>query len=90
LDNDERQRRWVIQSLLFDGLDLAEFEHQFGTNAREVFRPQWEALHDEDCIATRDQTICLTPRGIRHSDVVGQLFFSDRVRRLMDTYEYDA
>jgi oxygen-independent coproporphyrinogen-3 oxidase len=90
LDDDERQRRWVIQSLLFDGLDLAEFERQFATDAREVFRPQWEALEAEDCVVTADRTIRLTARGVRHSDVVGQLFFSDRVRRLMDNYEYDA
>ena len=34
--------------------------------------------------------IRLTARGVRHADVVGQLFFSGRVRRLMDTYEYDS
>jgi oxygen-independent coproporphyrinogen-3 oxidase len=90
LDDDERQRRWVIQSLLFDGLDLADFECQFAADAREVFRPQWEALEAEGCVVAADRAIRLTARGVRHSDVVGQLFFSDRVRRLMDTYEYDA
>jgi hypothetical protein len=34
--------------------------------------------------------IRLTARGVRHADVVGQLFFSERVRRLTEAYEYDT
>jgi hypothetical protein len=32
----------------------------------------------------------LTARGVGHADVVGQLFFSERVRSLMADYEYDT
>jgi oxygen-independent coproporphyrinogen-3 oxidase len=90
LDDDERRRRFVIQSLLFDGLDPAEFAAAFAADARILFRPQWEALAAEGCVAEDGQRLRLMPRGVRHADVVGQLFFSERVRLLMETYEYDA
>jgi oxygen-independent coproporphyrinogen-3 oxidase len=89
LDADEQQRRFVILSLLYDGLDPGAFRAAFGADAREGFAGQWEALAAEDCVALGERTIRLTRRGVRHADVVGQLFFSERVRRLMDAYEFD-
>jgi oxygen-independent coproporphyrinogen-3 oxidase len=90
LDEDERRRRFVIQSLLFEGLDLADFEGHFGADALALFAREWEALVEEGCVAIDEGAVRLTARGTRHSDVVGQLFFSERVRDLMATYEYDA
>jgi oxygen-independent coproporphyrinogen III oxidase len=89
LDDDERQRRCVILSLLYDGVDRRAFAAAFGADLGECFAPQWEALAEEDCVVIDEAAIRLAPRGVRHADVVGQLFFSERVRRLMDTYEYD-
>jgi oxygen-independent coproporphyrinogen-3 oxidase len=89
LDEDERQRRFVILSLLYDGVDRRAFSAAFGADAGDRFAPQWDALAAEDCVIVEEAAIRLTPRGVRHADVVGQLFFSERVRRLMDTYEYD-
>jgi oxygen-independent coproporphyrinogen-3 oxidase len=90
LDADERQRRYVILSLLYDGLDPNAFAAAFGEDVYQVFAPQWDALREENCIAVDGGCIRLTARGVRHADIVGQLFFSDRVWRLMDSYEYDA
>jgi oxygen-independent coproporphyrinogen-3 oxidase len=90
LDDDERQRRFVIQSLLYDGLDTNAFRDEFGRDAREAFVYVWEALADEDLIRDAGPRLRLTPRGVRHSDVVGQLFFSPPVSRLVSEYEYDA
>jgi oxygen-independent coproporphyrinogen-3 oxidase len=89
LDEDEQRRRFVIQSLLYDGLDLNDFRAQCGADASDLFRPQWQALEEEGCVTAGPDAIRLTARGVRHADVVGQLFFSERVRRLTDTYEYD-
>ncbi|HZY87245.1 MAG TPA: hypothetical protein VFE78_20585, partial [Gemmataceae bacterium] len=89
LDEDEQRRRFVIQSLLYDGLDLNDFRAQCGADARALFLPQWQALEEEGCVTAGPDAIRLTARGVRHADVVGQLFFSERVRRLTDTYEYD-
>ncbi len=90
LDDDERRRRFVIQSLLYDGLRWRDFTDAFGVDARGLFAPQWQALAEEGCIHAEDDGVRLSPRGVRHADVVGQLFFSERVRQLMDTYEYDT
>lgn len=90
LDDDEQQRRHVIQALLYDGLDLSDFAATFGADASQTFRPQWDALREEDCVIGEGDFIRLTARGVRHADVVGQLFFSERVQHLIDTYEYDA
>lgn len=90
LDDDERRRRFVIQSLLYDGLDLCEFHAHFGRDARELFAEQWRLLHEERCVVEEGGLIRLSARGVRHSDVVGNLFFSGRVRALIEAYEYDT
>lgn len=90
LDDEERQRRWVIQSLLYQGLNLEEFRREFEVCARERFADLWEMLHEERCIEEKGDGIVLTARGVRHADIVGQLFFSERVRQLIAEYEYDT
>jgi oxygen-independent coproporphyrinogen-3 oxidase len=90
LDDDERARRFVIQSLLYDGLDFDDLRAELGVDGRERFAPQWEALTEEGCVRLDDQRARLTPRGLRHSDVVGRLFFSERALALVAAYEYDS
>ena len=90
LDDDERRRRFVLQSLLYDGLDTGAFGSAFGLGVRGLFAEAWEALAEEGCVSDEGALIRLTARGRRHADVVGQLFFSERVRGLMETYEYDS
>ncbi len=88
LNADEQRRRFAILSLLYDGLDFVAFALTFGEDARRLFADEWEALLEEDCV-TLDGAARLTRRGVRHADVVGQLFFSERVRQLLNEYEYD-
>jgi hypothetical protein len=68
---------------------LRAFTDRFGLDARDVYAPQWDALLAEECITLDRDGICLTARGVRHADVVGQLFFSERVQRLVAEFEYD-
>jgi oxygen-independent coproporphyrinogen-3 oxidase len=89
LDADEQRRRFVILSLLYDGIDLGAFAGAFGVDAREVFAAQWDALLAEECVTIGGGMVRLTPRGVRHADVVGGLFFSERVERLVAGFEYD-
>jgi oxygen-independent coproporphyrinogen-3 oxidase len=90
LDDDEQDRRWALQSLLAGALDLADFAAARGADAVELFAPQWAALEAEGCVRRDGGLIRLTERGTRHADAVGQLFFSERVRRLMAEHEYDT
>jgi oxygen-independent coproporphyrinogen-3 oxidase len=89
LDDDDQRRRFVILSLLYDGLDRAAFADAFAADAGTLFAAQWQALIDEGCVRDDGAAFRLTPHGVRHSDVVGQLFVSERVRRLVDSFEYD-
>ena len=81
LDDDERHRRRVIQGLLYDGLEASE---------AVGFPEEFTALAEEGLIRTVADRITLTPRGVRHADIVGNLFFSPRVRTLIEEYEYDT
>jgi oxygen-independent coproporphyrinogen-3 oxidase len=90
LDDDERRRRFVIQSLLYDGLDLRAFSSNFNRDARELFAGEWALLWEERCIVDEGDIIRLSARGMRHADIVGNLFFSERVQALTEAYEYDT
>jgi oxygen-independent coproporphyrinogen-3 oxidase len=90
LDGDEQVRRFVIQSLLYDGLSWSAFHQTFRDDARRRFAEQWDALAAEECVTFTADGVRLSPRGVRHADVVGNLFFSPRVRRLVESYEYDS
>ena len=85
LDDDERRRRAVIQSLLFDGLFLADF----ADDPRETFADEFGILREEGLVAEDADSIRLTPKGVKYADIVGQLFFSDRVRAVIAEFEYD-
>lgn len=89
LDDDEQQRRFVILSLLSDGLDLAAYSRTFATDARTAFAEQWHILEEEGCLADDGRRLRLTSHGVRHADAIGQLFFSGRVLSLMESFEYD-
>jgi oxygen-independent coproporphyrinogen-3 oxidase len=90
LNEDERRRRFVIQSLLFDGLNTMAFERDFGIAPHGVESEVWEALAEEGCVEEVGGCLRFTGRGRRHADIVGQLFFSPRVRELIESYEYDT
>src|SRR5262249_55595011 len=70
LDDDERRRRFVIQTLLYDGVGVDEFRDEFGRDVREVFAAAWEALAGEGLISDDGARLSLTARGVRHADVV--------------------
>jgi oxygen-independent coproporphyrinogen-3 oxidase len=69
LDDDEQQRRYVILTLLGDGLDLTAFRARFGVDARdalaldELLARGWSQL-DGDVLR-------LTAAGLERSDAIG-------------------
>jgi oxygen-independent coproporphyrinogen-3 oxidase len=89
LNPEERLRRWVVQSLLAGVLDKEECRKEFGQVALESMQSLFEILVGEDCARPTPPGLRLTPRGVRHSDIVGQLFFSEQVRQLIAEFEYD-
>ncbi|GII84754.1 coproporphyrinogen III oxidase [Sphaerisporangium siamense] len=86
LDDAERRRRHLIQSLLqAEGLDRALYKERFRADVLDDFPLEpFAARHwvEEDSARVR-----LTPEGLAHSDAIGPALFSPRVRELMGSYD---
>lgn len=88
LDDDERRRRHLIQSLLqAGGLDRVAYQRRFGTDADDDFAPDLARFVEAGWLADDPAALRLTPEGLAHSDAIGPALFSSRVRALMDAYE---
>ncbi|HLU97021.1 MAG TPA: coproporphyrinogen III oxidase family protein, partial [Thermobifida alba] len=89
LDDDERRRRHLLQSLLqADGVDPGLYRSRFGSDPRTDFPAEFALLDERGWVVDGSGPVRLTEEGLAHSDAVGPLFFSARVNRLMA--EYDA
>jgi oxygen-independent coproporphyrinogen-3 oxidase len=89
LDDDERRRRHVLQSLLrAEGMAVDDYSARFGTHPVADFPAEFATLSDRGWLAEPGESLRLTEEGLAHSDSVGPDFFSARVNRL--TAEYEA
>jgi oxygen-independent coproporphyrinogen-3 oxidase len=87
LDESERQRRYILLSLLSDeGLSFAAYRQQFGTDAIADF-PELPQLLSLKLANLDNETLRLTEFGVERSDTIGAWLFSDKVQQLMQTYE---
>lgn len=88
LDAQERRRRWVILSLLAEGVDLAAYRARFGGDAMadlpELGELAQRGLAELDGGAAR---LSLTAAGVERSDTIGPWLFSSRVQQLMRSAE---
>jgi oxygen-independent coproporphyrinogen-3 oxidase len=87
LDEDERQRRYVIQSLLDgDGVDVAEHAARFPAGRASLDRWVGELaeLRLAEEVAGR---VRLTEAGLGCSDAIGPWLYSPRVRAAMGAFE---
>ncbi|XVQ09039.1 STM4012 family radical SAM protein [Spirillospora sp. CA-255316] len=86
LDDGERRRRHLIQSLLqASGLDRAAYRERFGADAAADF--DLEPFAERGWLEEDRHVVRLTPEGLAHSDAIGPALFSPEVRTLMDSYE---
>lgn len=90
LDDDERRRRHLLQSLLrTEGMDAAAYADRFGSRPEEDFSGVLATLDGRGWLE-RDgapDRIALSPEGLAHSDAIGPSFFSTAVTALMADYE---
>ena len=83
LDDEERRRRHVIQSLLTrPGLAHAAYEHRFGSSPHADF-PQLRELVSLGLAVDYGRLLGLTPRGVAFSDSIGPWLVSPAVRERM-------
>ena len=88
LDEEDQRRRFVILSLLqAAGLSLAAYRSRF---AGEVLTdlPQLRELQHRDLAEFHDDCLRLTAAGMERSDAIGPWLVSDKVRRLMEGYQW--
>ncbi|MEU9037865.1 STM4012 family radical SAM protein [Streptomyces sp. NPDC048352] len=88
MDGGERRRMYVLQHLLEStGLHTAAYEQQFATRFEDDFGPQLDSLLKRNWLREKGGTLALTPDGMAWADAIGPMFFSDRVRTRMSTYQ---
>lgn len=87
LDDEDRQRRYLILSLLSrEGIDLARYESLFGNVALQKFRELGYLLR-QGWASLEDGILELTDSGIEMSDAIGPWLYSRRVKERMKGYE---
>ncbi|MBI2809338.1 MAG: radical SAM protein [Candidatus Melainabacteria bacterium] len=76
IDFDTRMREAIMLGLrLRSGLDLGEFEKDFGINLLEKFRKQIDKLFDGGFVEVADQRLRITDRGVLVSNsIISELF----------------
>jgi coproporphyrinogen III oxidase-like Fe-S oxidoreductase len=85
--DEERRRKAVVLNLI--DLDMRWYAGLFGNTPDEDFKHEFEFLKQESLLNVSDMHARLTERGVRHRDTIVQLFFSERVRRLVTDHSYD-
>ncbi len=88
LGEDERRRRFVLQSLLqAEGLDLGAYRARFGGDAC-AHLPQLALLVEAGLATLGGNALRLTAGGLELSDAIGPWLYSDAARSLAREYEW--
>jgi oxygen-independent coproporphyrinogen-3 oxidase len=86
LSKDDRQRRYLIKSLLkADGVYLQDFKNLFNENLFDLF-PELNSLLDMQLATISHLKVQLTSEGLAYSDLLGHWFISDAVKAKMQAY----
>lgn len=87
LDDEERERRYLILSLLqVSGLDRSDYVTRFGRDVVEAFPHLRELISTG--LVEEDEYLRLTTTGLEWSDGIGPWLYSSRVQRLMESYTW--
>jgi oxygen-independent coproporphyrinogen-3 oxidase len=88
LDDAERRRRHLIQSLLqAEGVDRAFYRTRFGTDPLDDFASTLARFADAGWLTADADRVRLTSEGLAWSDAIGPALISPSVSTLMDAYE---
>jgi oxygen-independent coproporphyrinogen-3 oxidase len=87
LDGEEKRRRYLLLSLLAEGVELPAYRGRFGTEALEDF-PELGELEAHGLARRTPEALRLTAAGVERSDVIGPWLYSARVRSLMEAYDW--
>ena len=86
MDNDEIMRKYIILSL--NNLDVTEFKKKFEVSPYELFPEEFDILFENNIIVEMDSKLSFTKKGIMYRDIAVQLFFSDKINKLIAEHSY--
>ncbi|WP_131738982.1 STM4012 family radical SAM protein [Actinomadura roseirufa] len=88
LDDTERRRRHLLQSLLqAEGLERDSYRARFGSDVTDDFAAELVLFTEREWVETTPAAVRLTAEGLAHSDAIGPALFSSGVHALMASYE---
>ncbi|GAA4590727.1 STM4012 family radical SAM protein [Planotetraspora phitsanulokensis] len=88
LDDEDRRRRHLIQSLLqADGMPRAGYRERFGADVMDDFGAELTRYAELGWLESDRDLVRLTGEGLAYSDAIGPALFSGRVEALMQAYE---
>lgn len=88
LDQEEQQRRFILQSVLqVSGLNCNDYEKTFGTHALQDF-PALNDLMDHGLGVLQNDVLSLTEAGLERSDAIGPWLFSEPVKEKMRGFQW--
>ncbi|MEV0974435.1 STM4012 family radical SAM protein [Microtetraspora glauca] len=88
LDDEERRRRHLIQSLLqAEGLSRSDYLKRFDADVLVDFGGELARFAERGWLEADAVRLRLTAEGLAYSDAIGPALFSGRVVALMDGYE---
>ncbi|MCP3102347.1 STM4012 family radical SAM protein [Myxococcus sp. K15C18031901] len=87
LDGDEQRRRYMLLSLLAEGVDQAAYRERFCTEVLEDF-PQLSELESRGLARREGEVLRLTDAGVERSDLIGPWLHSEPVHALSQEYAW--
>ncbi len=88
LGPEDQRRRYVLQSLLSgEGLPFEAYGRRFGSAVLDDL-PELDVLEELGLVARSTDRVTLTDSGLERSDAIGPWLYSEKVRRLMEDYEW--
>ncbi|GAA4573968.1 STM4012 family radical SAM protein [Planotetraspora kaengkrachanensis] len=88
LDDEDRRRRHLIQSLLQAcGMARAGYRERFGADVMDDFAAELSRYAALGWLESDRDLVRLTAEGLAYSDAIGPALFSSRVEALMQAYE---
>lgn len=82
MNGDENKRRTMIYAFFMGKLDRKIYFDKYGTDALQDFPVELGALLQNDLIEIKDNEISLTRKGRKYTDLVGSIFWSERVESM--------
>ncbi len=88
LSEDDRQRRYLIKSILRrDGLHYPSFIDEFGVSPEHCFGAELEELITTGLAEQQSDRLVLKPNAYAYSDLIGPWLISNNISQKMAAYE---